>query len=152
MSRLSISSSFLVYCHLRYSLDGNLVKSIAASASMSAASSAYSNFDMTVVLSLTPTATPEFWRSCIRKIRSSPAINATGENMSPSRPTPLAMSNGSESVIVPSVSEAHYSAGCHKDSINRRCWVSQNVLIKVWHCIEFKYYADGVHSGLTPPG
>ena len=27
MSRLSISSSFLVYCHLRYSLDGNLVKS-----------------------------------------------------------------------------------------------------------------------------
>ena len=26
MSRLSISSSFLVYCHLRYSLDGNLVK------------------------------------------------------------------------------------------------------------------------------
>ena len=20
------------------------------------------------------------------------------------------------------------------------------------HCIEFKYYADGVHSGLTPPG
>ena len=25
MSRLSISSSFLVYCHLRYSLDGNLV-------------------------------------------------------------------------------------------------------------------------------
>ena len=27
MSRLSISSSFLVYCHLRCSLDGNLVKS-----------------------------------------------------------------------------------------------------------------------------
>ena len=27
MNRLSISSSFLVYCHLRYSLDGNLVKS-----------------------------------------------------------------------------------------------------------------------------
>ena len=26
MSRLSISSSFLVYCHLRCSLDGNLVK------------------------------------------------------------------------------------------------------------------------------
>ena len=20
------------------------------------------------------------------------------------------------------------------------------------HCIEFKYYADGKHSGLTPPG
>ena len=20
------------------------------------------------------------------------------------------------------------------------------------HCIEFKYYADGIHSGLTPPG
>ena len=20
------------------------------------------------------------------------------------------------------------------------------------HCIEFKYYADGVHSGLIPPG
>ena len=19
------------------------------------------------------------------------------------------------------------------------------------HCIEFKYYADGIHSGLTPP-
>ena len=27
ISRLSISSSFLVYCHLRCSLDGNLVKS-----------------------------------------------------------------------------------------------------------------------------
>ena len=27
MSRLSISSSFLVYCHLRCSLDDNLVKS-----------------------------------------------------------------------------------------------------------------------------
>ena len=26
MNRLSISSSFLVYCHLRCSLDGNLVK------------------------------------------------------------------------------------------------------------------------------
>ena len=20
------------------------------------------------------------------------------------------------------------------------------------HCIEFKYYVDGIHSGLTPPG
>ena len=20
------------------------------------------------------------------------------------------------------------------------------------HCIEFKYYANGIHSGLTPPG
>ena len=20
------------------------------------------------------------------------------------------------------------------------------------HCIEFKYYADAIHSGLTPPG
>ena len=20
------------------------------------------------------------------------------------------------------------------------------------HCIEFKYYADGIHTGLTPPG
>ena len=20
------------------------------------------------------------------------------------------------------------------------------------HCIEFKYYADGIHAGLTPPG
>ena len=20
------------------------------------------------------------------------------------------------------------------------------------HCIDFKYYADGIHSGLTPPG
>ena len=28
MSRLSISSSFLVYCHLMCSLDGNLVKSL----------------------------------------------------------------------------------------------------------------------------
>ena len=56
---------------------------------------------MMVVLSPTPTATPGFWRSCIRKIRSSPAINATGEKMSPWS-TPLAMSNGSESVIVPS--------------------------------------------------
>ena len=59
------------------------------------------NFDMMVVLSPTPTATPGFWRSCIRKIRSSPAINSTGDNISPCS-TPLVMSNGSESVIVPS--------------------------------------------------
>ena len=25
-------------------------------------------------------------------------------------------------------------------------------LILKGHCIEFKYYADGIHSGLTPPG
>ena len=68
---------------------------------------AYSNFDMVVVLSPTPTVTPGFWRSCIRKIRSSPAINATGEKMSPWS-TPLAMSNGSESVIVPSGCLSHY--------------------------------------------
>ena len=27
------------------------------------------------------------------------------------------------------------------------CWV-----VLKGHCIEFKYYADGIHSGLTPPG
>ena len=27
----------------------------------------------------------------------------------------------------------------------------QPLLLK-GHCIEFKYYADGIHSGLTPPG
>ena len=26
------------------------------------------------------------------------------------------------------------------------------VMILKGHCIEFKYYADGIHSGLTPPG
>ena len=25
-------------------------------------------------------------------------------------------------------------------------------LVLKWHCIEFKYYPDGIHSGLTPPG
>ena len=35
MSRLSISSSFLVYCHLRCSLDGNLVKGICHCANLS---------------------------------------------------------------------------------------------------------------------
>ena len=74
---------------------------VAASASTSAASSPYSNSDVMVVLSPSPTATPVFRRSCIRKIWSSPAINATGEKMSPWS-TPLEMSNGSESVIVPS--------------------------------------------------
>ena len=44
-----------------------------------AALSANSNVDMMVVLSPTPTATPGFWRPCIRKIRSIPAINATDE-------------------------------------------------------------------------
>ena len=78
-----------------------LAVAVSASASASAASSAYSNFDMMVVLPPMPTATPGFWRSCIRKIRSSPAIKAMGEKMSPWS-TPLAMSNGSESVIVPS--------------------------------------------------
>ena len=56
---------------------------------------------MMVVLSPTPTTTPGFWRSCTRKIGSSRAVYATGEKMSPWS-TPLAMSNGSESVIVPS--------------------------------------------------
>ena len=29
-----------------------------------------------------------------------------------------------------------------------------NIMLSVLkgHCIEFKYYADGKHSGLTPPG
>ena len=27
-----------------------------------------------------------------------------------------------------------------------------NMLRLRGHCIEFKYYADGIHSGLTPPG
>ena len=30
-------------------------------------------------------------------------------------------------------------------------YVGQPFLLK-GHCIEFKYYADGIHSGLTPPG
>ena len=29
--------------------------------------------------------------------------------------------------------------------------VCRNNLLK-GHCIEFKYYADGIHSGLIPPG
>ena len=73
----------------------------AASASTSAVSSAYSNFDMMVVLSPTPTA--------------------MGEQMSPWS-TPLAMSNGSESVI--RVSEAHYSSGCRKDSLHNAAHLS----------------------------
>ena len=28
---------------------------------------------------------------------------------------------------------------------------SQTLMLK-GHCIEIKYYADGIHSGLTPPG
>ena len=30
------------------------------------------------------------------------------------------------------------------------CNILQNDL--KGHCIEFKYYANGIHSGLTPPG
>ena len=30
-------------------------------------------------------------------------------------------------------------------------WVGPSAFLK-GHCIEFKYYADGIHSGLTPPG
>ena len=36
-----------------------------------------------------------------------------------------------------------------------RMQCTQNKIIKFMlkgHCIEFKYYADGIHSGLTPPG
>ena len=52
------------------------------------------------LLSTTPTATPGFWRSYIRKIRSSSAINVWfGECHRAIR-----------------VSEAHYSGGCHNDS------------------------------------
>ena len=58
-----------------------LAVAVAASESTSVASSAYLTFDMMVALSPTPTATPGFG-ICIRKIRSSPAMDATGDNMS----------------------------------------------------------------------
>ena len=32
-----------------------------------------------------------------------------------------------------------------------KLWNSLSTNLK-GHCIEFKYYADGIHSGLTPPG
>ena len=35
-------------------------------------------------------------------------------------------------------------------------WMNSSVKLECetlkGHCIEFKYYADGIHSGLTPPG
>ena len=42
-------------------------------------------------------------------------------------------------------------------SRNPRMQTQWNVVFAVLlslkgHCIEFKYYADGIHSGLTPPG
>ena len=49
-------------------MPSTLAVAVPASASTSAASSAYSNFDMMVVLSPSPTVTPGFWRSCIREI------------------------------------------------------------------------------------
>ena len=40
--------------------------------------------------------------------------------------------------------------GVHRSSVKRLMWSAQDHLKR--HCIEFKYYADGIHSGLTPPG
>ena len=40
-------------------------------------------------------------------------------------------------------------AGTDRNPCNR--WQCLTGLLK-GHCIEFKYYADGIHSGLTPPG
>ena len=38
-------------------------------------------------------------------------------------------------------------------SVNSICILNLIFLIHLkGHCIEFKYYADGIHSGLTPPG
>ena len=33
-----------------------------------------------------------------------------------------------------------------------RAYVCITLVIFKGHCIEFKYCADGIHSGLTPPG
>ena len=40
--------------------------------------------------------------------------------------------------------------GCYLQQESPRSIVEQDLL--KGHCIEFKYYADGIHSGLTPPG
>ena len=50
--------------------------------SISAASLAYSNLDMSTELSPLPTSTPELATSCVLKIWSRPAMNETGEKMS----------------------------------------------------------------------
>ena len=40
--------------------------------------------------------------------------------------------------------------------LQQLCYKNYQMKIGEWvlkgHCIEFKYYADGIHSGLTPPG
>ena len=33
-----------------------------------------------------------------------------------------------------------------------RRWAGSELALLKGHCIEFKYYADGIHSDLTPPG
>ena len=38
------------------------------------------------------------------------------------------------------------------EQIMQTCVVSSFLKHLKRHCIEFKYYADGIHSGLTPPG
>ena len=37
------------------------------------------------------------------------------------------------------------------DRTDTGSWKETSQILK-GHCIEFKYYADGIHSGLTPPG
>ena len=38
----------------------------------------------------------------------------------------------------------------HQKILN--CGMYESIFLLKGHCIEFKYYADGVHSDLTPPG
>ena len=41
----------------------------------------------------------------------------------------------------------------HQDSVFNKNETLHNIVHSLkGQCIEFKYYADGIHSGLTPPG
>ena len=67
--------------------------------SISAASSAYSNLDMSTELSPLPTTTPELAISCVLKSLPRPAMNEIGEKMSPCSTPP--MLNGSDITFTP---------------------------------------------------
>ena len=48
------------------------------------------------------------------------------------------------------VDSKHFTGTAVTCYVGKLC-IIRKALLK-GHCIEFKYYADGIHSGLTPPG
>ena len=69
--------------------------------SISAASSAYSNLDMSTELSPLPTTAPELATSCVLNILSRPAMNEKAREKVSHWRTPRSMLNGSDVTFTP---------------------------------------------------